>query len=334
MRIARAALAALTLAPLASAEYYLVPDSITQNIMLIDSHTGRVLSEEYFNYNALGGANLVLEANQVGDEIWTVSRFARNLHRFSVAGDAFITTIETNFTSPIRGPRGFAVVGSTVYLPCLQVLEHGVSASWVSRFSFTGGALGLFDLPDDSTASDLARNSTLDTMLSSNLTDDSVDVVTTDGALLQRIPSAGGNQAQVVRLFSGEIANATNEGVHIYTDGGAFVETLLAGVFTQGVAELETGELLVTSLDGIMAVDRATGDVRIIHETTGGQYIGVTTDPFLCPADVTADNVVNSADIATTLASWGTDGAGDITGDGVTNAADLAILLAAWGECR
>lgn len=48
------------------------------------------------------------------------------------------------------------------------------------------------------------------------------------------------------------------------------------------------------------------------------------------PADLNGDGVVNGADLAILLGSWGGRGLADLTGDGVVNGADLAILLGAW----
>lgn len=54
----------------------------------------------------------------------------------------------------------------------------------------------------------------------------------------------------------------------------------------------------------------------------------------LCPADLTGDGVVGSADLAQLLGAWGSSGStADLTGDGVVNAADLAQLLGSWGAC-
>lgn len=51
-----------------------------------------------------------------------------------------------------------------------------------------------------------------------------------------------------------------------------------------------------------------------------------------CPADVTGDDVVDGADLAALLGSWGTAG-NDINGDGIVDGADLAQMLTAWGNC-
>ncbi|MFM7133157.1 MAG: hypothetical protein ACKO0W_02445 [Planctomycetota bacterium] len=47
--------------------------------------------------------------------------------------------------------------------------------------------------------------------------------------------------------------------------------------------------------------------------------------------DLDGNGVVNGADLAILLGSWGTAGPGDLNGDGVVNGADLAILLGNWG---
>lgn len=51
-----------------------------------------------------------------------------------------------------------------------------------------------------------------------------------------------------------------------------------------------------------------------------------------CPGDFDCSGRVDSPDIASLLASWGTAGA-DLNGDGTTNALDIAALLVAWGPC-
>ncbi len=55
-----------------------------------------------------------------------------------------------------------------------------------------------------------------------------------------------------------------------------------------------------------------------------------------CPADLVLDGIVNGADLALFLSSWGpcpAACAADFDRDGVVNASDLATLLSAWGSC-
>ncbi|MBX3356309.1 MAG: hypothetical protein KF724_11505 [Phycisphaeraceae bacterium] len=72
------------------------------------------------------------------------------------------------------------------------------------------------------------------------------------------------------------------------------------------------------------------------YTLTGGYWAGVTAAPAPpCPADLTGDGVVNGADIALVLGSWGpcVGCPADLTGDGVVNGADISTVLGAWGPC-
>ena len=51
--------------------------------------------------------------------------------------------------------------------------------------------------------------------------------------------------------------------------------------------------------------------------------------PYL-PADLNLDGLVNGADLALLLGSWGAPGLTDLNGDGTTDGADLTFLLSAW----
>ncbi|MEC9374526.1 MAG: laminin B domain-containing protein [Planctomycetota bacterium] len=72
-----------------------------------------------------------------------------------------------------------------------------------------------------------------------------------------------------------------------------------------------------------------------------GESVGIDNVEFcdgvptaICGADLNADNVINSADLAILLGSWGTGcGPADLNFDGVVNSADLGILLGSWGPC-
>lgn len=53
-----------------------------------------------------------------------------------------------------------------------------------------------------------------------------------------------------------------------------------------------------------------------------------------CPADITGDGQVGSADLAALLGAWGPGGGpADLNGDGQVNSGDLASMLGAWGPC-
>jgi formylglycine-generating enzyme required for sulfatase activity len=56
-----------------------------------------------------------------------------------------------------------------------------------------------------------------------------------------------------------------------------------------------------------------------------------------CPGDVNNNSVVDGADLAAVLSSWGTSGQGessaDINNDGRVDGLDLSFVLSAWGPC-
>lgn len=55
--------------------------------------------------------------------------------------------------------------------------------------------------------------------------------------------------------------------------------------------------------------------------------------PSACDGDLDGNGIVNGADIAVVLGTWGSDGAGDVNNDGTVNGADLAMVLGNWGPC-
>ncbi len=114
---------------------------------------------------------------------------------------------------------------------------------------------------------------------------------------------------------AGKIYLATDLGVFISEDDGLTWTTS-----NIGPANTVVDEVFSTTMAGIpylIAVTHGRGMYRL---------------PFTVPnpADITGDGVVDAADIASLLASWGTALA-DLNNDGTTNGADLAILLGNWG---
>ena len=66
------------------------------------------------------------------------------------------------------------------------------------------------------------------------------------------------------------------------------------------------------------------------QSTTLALAVSVTLGVGGNPADINNDGIVNGADLAALLASWGSS-RNDLDGDGIVGGADLAALLAAWG---
>jgi hypothetical protein len=67
--------------------------------------------------------------------------------------------------------------------------------------------------------------------------------------------------------------------------------------------------------------------------TGGAGTLTVTCTPTpQCPADLSADGLVDGNDLGILLGLWGT-AKGDLDGDGFTDGADLAVMLGSWGGC-
>jgi len=316
-----------------AANYYLVPDNARLSVMLLDGRDGRLLTQRYVDLAVAHGPLDAVEAAQVGDQIWVTNALASTVVRFSADGLTQFSSLADQNGAALPNPSGFATLDGSVFVSCYDIIEHGVVDPFVSELSLAGDSQGAQDLLGTlHRASDIVADD--GALLIANSDNPAIDRVTPTGEFIERLDIAP-QPRQIVRLSTGEIAVATNQlGVRVYDASGAEVETHLAGVDCRGVAELGTGELLATGDTGVVAIDRATGAARLLVDTTTAAYASPVSDPALCPADVTADDVVGSADLAHLLATWGDAGVGDVTGDGVTNAADLAILLAAWGQCR
>lgn len=86
------------------------------------------------------------------------------------------------------------------------------------------------------------------------------------------------------------------------------------------------------------AVPGSQNDIYdLAHNVASDTARVITATPTqpTCPADISGDGAVTSADLALLLGAWGdAGGPADITGDGVVNSADLSQLLGAWGPCK
>lgn len=95
-------------------------------------------------------------------------------------------------------------------------------------------------------------------------------------------------------------------------------EIHLPGAFGEGIFVRVAQNSDITSITNL----RAAGVAQI----TGAAR-------SLLPADLSADGVVDGADVGLLLGAWGRPDA-DLNADGVTDGADLGLLLSAWGARR
>lgn len=74
------------------------------------------------------------------------------------------------------------------------------------------------------------------------------------------------------------------------------------------------------------------GAATVEGNAIGFDNVDIST-PVQCPWDLDGSGVVNTTDLLSLFAQWGTAGTADFDGNGVVNTADLLILFANWGPC-
>jgi len=72
------------------------------------------------------------------------------------------------------------------------------------------------------------------------------------------------------------------------------------------------------------------------RDAYAGELVLTSASPLemgLCPADLTGDGFVSSADLSVLLAQWGGAGSADLDGSGVVGPSDISMMINRWGAC-
>ncbi len=103
-----------------------------------------------------------------------------------------------------------------------------------------------------------------------------------------------------------------------------------AGVWTEHLGGADdTIVCLAPGDDGSLAV---VGFFEQVGSSPANRVARITGCAASGPSpDINGDGVVDAADLAALLGTWGEDGPGDLNSDGDTDAQDLAVLLGSWG---
>lgn len=291
----------------ALAQHLGVVDIQGRRVMLLDAADGHVVNANYIT-TAVGPIGLATEALQVDEEIW-VSDSGNAVRRYSLDGKAFIGSIVGPFNPPMHTPQGMAYDGTTVFVACSQVQQHGLFSSWVTKLNPDGSPAGLFTVPDDRQRYDIALDGS--NLLVTDVDDQALDLHSTSSfALLSRIDSFpqtfGHNPTQVVRLSTGEIALGTTRGLRIYDAAGALVGQHYADVHIRGVGELGTGELVLGIDTRLVAYDLATGTERTLASGVNTRFVSEITGAAVCNADANADGTLTPVDFTAWIAAFNT----------------------------
>ena len=87
------------------------------------------------------------------------------------------------------------------------------------------------------------------------------------------------------------------------------------------------------AFDNVASGDRISTEAGSFLVTYGAETNTVVLSDFApCSADLSGNGIVDTDDMLTLLACWGTPD-GDVTGDATTDVADLLAVIAAWGSC-
>ena len=313
-----------------SAQHLGVVDVLGRRVMLLDASDGRVVNANYIT-QAVGPIGLATEALQVEQEIW-ISDSGNAVRRYSLDGKTFIGSIVGPFNPPMNTPQGMAYDGTTVFVACSQVQQHGLFASWVTKLNPDGSPAGLFTVPDDRHRYDIALDGS--NLLVTDVDDQALDLHSTSSfALLARIDSFpqtfGHNPTQVARLSTGEIALGTTKGLRIYDSAGVLVGQHYADVHIKGVGELGTGELVLGIDSRLVAYDLATGIERTLASGVNTRFVSEITGATVCVADANADGSLTPADFSAWVSAFNTQGPQcDQNDDGVCSPADFSAWVA------
>ena len=101
-----------------------------------------------------------------------------------------------------------------------------------------------------------------------------------------------------------------------------------------------TPRTLEIDLSGIDYDDIATGFGIVVSGGGSTRDVSISDiewirDPAPCPADLTGDGEVDSADLGLLIAAWNSrKSPADLDASGRVDAADLGLLIGAWGSCN
>jgi hypothetical protein len=176
-----------------------------------------------------------------------------------------------------------------------------------------------------------------------------------------------GSQQLTDVIIEGNVCNSRGGGMHLVLGNPSLTRVTVRNNYSNnligGVSWFALGSATATAtLDDCTVTGNSAlvtqGGIGISAPTTGAPTISLrgtnvcnnTPRPNVsgawadlgdnticdCTGDLTADGIVNGADLGVMLSAWGgcTGGcAADLNRDGVVNGADLGVMLSGWGVC-
>jgi endonuclease I len=167
-----------------------------------------------------------------------------------------------------------------------------------------------------------------------------VNVISVDIGEVERFSGPVYAERFLYNLPGGELTAPLEVQLESVTgDAARFQTDLLSAA---GLRPVDERPIILTLSDDVAGefsakLRYATFDDRSIPGAAEGTPLEITLIGSVvlepCYADLTDDGGVDTADLATLVASWGQPGRADFDGSGGADAADLAAMIATWGPC-
>ena len=282
-----ALVAAAVLAPAASAQFLLIPDSGPDSIGLYDATTGALVNADFIadaNDPATYDFGTPVEAIQVGGEIFVSDQIADSIFIFDLAGN-YLDRID----SGLDNIRGLAAIGNTVYVANAGDGNGAPGPAILTIDAAARSITGSFTRPDYSPYDVEVYQGDLLVTDIENDGGEGVDRFAPDGTFLGRVvnadtsdPAAGPDFPEQVAAKAGDdgflVAGfSAPAGVYDFADDGGLLDVLAADTGPRGVAELGNKQYLYTVNDGTFVLDPATDTSTMVGP--GTRLIGALVIP-------------------------------------------------------
>ena len=280
-----------------SIRYYISGQIPTPLTTFVDPPTGTY----YLAYVGEGTTESVNESFEGGAGGWTVN----NTGALTTGAWAVATPVGT-WNEGVQAAPASAKTGANAF-----VTENGGAGGELSAADVDGGATELISPVIDLSSGN--ANITFGYWFYSSKQSDTLNVAVSN--------NNGANWTTVASLkgpFLGQ-ANA-----YMAEDNAWKSHTFAVGDYVTPTAEVRV-KFTANGTDANTLVEAGIDDFAVNNIDCGSTP---------CPADITANGIIDVDDLLAVVNAWGTKGgAADVTGNGVVDVDDLLAVINAWGTC-
>lgn len=312
----------------AAQEFFMVPDSSNDKIMLFDPLDGSLINPDFIL--DAGGAPFDFRTPkgivQVENEIWVTDQIADSVFRFDLDGN-YVATI----SGGLDNIRGISYYDGTIFVSNAGS-GNGAIANSVVTFDVTGTPGPIINAQGSPWEWLLYNGEYLHT----NSTDKSIDRYDLSWNFVGVFHDSDGisgidfPQQMTINAAGNVLAAGFSAPAGIYEyDGNGNQINYIEASGCRAARELGNGNIMFTNSAGVNVYDVGSGlTTNIIGGS--GQFIGVLGSAD-CPADFNEDGVVNTLDFLDFLNAFSAgDPGADFNEDGVVNTLDFLAFLNAF----